>query len=138
MSVKSTTGIFNFAYSFFKYFKLATDGITSASVRPLRISQVFSIFYLLVLISFAVAVSIKYAYYIKIIPEMRTVSEQMALWFLFCFGLIALGSFIQSLLLYILSGYIGRGYLEIKGRPPYIIMEVIKRDSLVNGNNSEE
>lgn len=123
-------------YSFFKYFKLATDGITSASVRPLRISQIFSIFYLLVLIFFAAAISIKYTYYIKIIPEMRTISEQMALWFLFCFGLIALGSFIQSLLLYILSAYIGRGYLELKGRPPYIIMEVIKKDSLVNGNNS--
>ena len=26
-----------------------------------------------------------------------------------------------------LSAYVGRAYLEVKGRPPYLVMEVIKR-----------
>jgi len=29
------------------------------------------------------------------------------------------------LVLYVFSAYLGRMYLEIKGRPPYIVMETI-------------
>ena len=30
------------------------------------------------------------------------------------------------LVLYVLSAYIGRMYLEVKGRPPYIVMERVE------------
>ena len=62
----------------------------------------------------------------------------MALWFLFCFALIALGGFIQASLLYVISAYVGRGYLETKGRPAYIVMETIMKDSLTFDNDNKE
>ena len=118
-------------YSFLNYYKLATDSIASASVRPLRLSQYLSIVYLLILITLTSIVIVKYLNYNNIDNDMRTLSDEMALWFLFSFALISLGGFVQAFLLYILSSYIGRGYLEIKGRPTYIIMETISRDDLI-------
>ena len=31
------------------------------------------------------------------------------------------------LVLYVFSAYLGRMYLEVKGRPPYIVMERVER-----------
>ena len=47
------------------------------------------------------------------------------LWFLLCYMLIAMGGFVQTLCIYVLSAYVGRTYLETKQRPPYIIEEVV-------------
>jgi dolichol-phosphate mannosyltransferase len=110
-------------YSFSKLYRLATDGVASASIRPLKISQVFSIFYL----SLSLLLSIVCIFKLRSYQE----ANEIALWFLFCCMLIALGGFVQSFCIYILSAYIGRGYLELKKRPSYIIMEVVG-----NGDNS--
>ena len=117
-------------YSFSNYYKLATDGVASASVRPLRLSQVLSLTYLLILMVLIVFIAIKYIKYIGIVSGERTLSDEMALWFLFCFTLISFGGFVQAFLFYILSAYVGRGYIETKGRPAYVIMETISRDNL--------
>lgn len=110
-------------YSFPKLYKLATDGVASASIRPLRILQVFSILHLIFLLILALVVVTKYTSYLK-------ANNEIALWFLFCYALIAVGSFVQTLCIYILSAYIGRAYLETKGRPTYLLMEVINKDTL--------
>lgn len=125
-------------YSFSKYYKLATDGVTSASVRPLRISQILSLIYLFILMALILIILFKYTSYLAIAPDMRTISDKIALWFLFCFALISLGGFVQASLLYILSAYVGRGYIETKGRPPYIILQAINRDSFCNNCNTNE
>jgi len=114
-------------YSFANYYKLATDGVTSASVRPLRLTQALSIIYLLILLVLTIIIIYKYLNYSNIDPAMRTVLDAMALWFLFCFLLITFGGFIQASLLYLISAYVGRGYIEAKGRPSYIIMETIEK-----------
>jgi dolichol-phosphate mannosyltransferase len=118
-------------YSFSKLFKLATDGVASASIRPLRISQIFSVLYLFLLIALAFVISIKYSSYIH-------TNNEISLWFLFCYALIALGSFIQTLCVYILSAYIGRTYLEAKSRPNYLLMEVINKHTLSKGIGEDE
>ena len=43
--------------------------------------------------------------------------------------LIVSGNSALCLCVYILGAYVGRGYLEAKGRPPYILGEVIKREA---------
>jgi len=39
--------------------------------------------------------------------------------------MIASGNALIMLVLYVFSAYLGRMYLEVKGRPPYVIMERI-------------
>jgi len=46
--------------------------------------------------------------------------------FLITYALIATGFSIQSFCLYILGAYVGRTYLEVKGRPPYVVMEIVE------------
>ncbi len=114
-------------YKLSSYYKLATDGITSASIRPLKISQLLSFIYLIFIIILLIVIVVKYLNYFFVDYELRTLSDEMALWFLFSFALITFGGFIQALLFHIISAYVGRGYLESKGRPPYIIMEIINK-----------
>jgi polyisoprenyl-phosphate glycosyltransferase len=121
-------------YSLSNYYKLATDGIASSSIRPLRFSQILCVLYLVILILLILIIAVKYLKYFSISGEMRTLSDEMALWFLFSFTLVSFGAFVQAFLLYIISAYIGRGYLETKGRPTYIIMETIEQQSF-NFNN---
>ena len=51
----------------------------------------------------------------------------LSLPFLLISLLIASGHALTMLCLYVFSAYLGRMYLEVKGRPPYIIMEVVTR-----------
>lgn len=39
--------------------------------------------------------------------------------------LVLSGNFVQVLCIYILGAYVGRTYLEVKGRPGYVSMEVV-------------
>jgi polyisoprenyl-phosphate glycosyltransferase len=117
-------------YTFSKLYKLATDGIASASIRPLRISQFFTNIYLGLLIIIGVILVLKYSFFVN-------TKNELAIWFLICYALIALGSFVQILCIYILSSYIGRTYLETKQRPPYILLEVIKNEALLKTNKDE-
>jgi hypothetical protein len=41
--------------------------------------------------------------------------------------LTAASNALIMLVLYVFSAYIGRMYLEVKGRPPYLVMERIER-----------
>lgn len=117
-------------YSFSKLYKLATDGIAAASIRPLKIAQVFCVVYLAFIAILATVLLGKYWSY-------RGVNE-FAMWALFGYMLIVLGSFVQTLCVYILGAYVGRMYLEVKDRPSYIVMEVVSGKSFDSGHRHAE
>lgn len=117
-------------YSFSKLYRLATDGIASASIRPLKISQLFSVVYLIFIAALAVVFLDKFWSYQG--------GSELALWALFGYMLIALGSFVQTFCVYILGAYVGRMYLEVKKRPCYFVMEVISEKNFTSGVQNDK
>ena len=105
-------------YSFSKLYKLATDGITSLSIRPLKIVQLITLGYSALLFALIL---------IFIIVALTSGSSTISPWELLTYTLIVLGNATMSLCLYIISAYIGRGYLEGKSRPTFIVAGIIKK-----------
>ncbi|MBI5546219.1 MAG: glycosyltransferase family 2 protein [Deltaproteobacteria bacterium] len=102
-------------YTFTKLYQLATDGIAAMSTRPLQVAQVGSFFFGLLTIAFLAMLVWGYFAAPGEIPRP----------FLLTYALIATGFCVQSFCLYILGAYVGRTYLEVKGRPPYVVMEIV-------------
>ena len=98
-------------YSLSKMMGLALDGITSLSTKPLRIVTVLG--FLVTLFSFACII-----WAIVMHAMDSTIAGWTSLVALVCF----LGG-IQLLAIGIIGEYVGRIYLETKGRPRYIIRE---------------
>jgi glycosyltransferase involved in cell wall biosynthesis len=94
-------------YTLRRLYRLATDGIASSSVRPLQLAQVFSFSYFVLMFLLAGVVLRRLLF-----ANEPGVSPGLLLTYL----LIASGGFVQSLCLYILGAYVGRTYLEVKGR----------------------
>jgi dolichol-phosphate mannosyltransferase len=105
-------------YTMRKLYRLATDGIASASIRPLKIAQVSSFLFGLL------AIVLMFVLILMLAGPLRTT---FPLPFLLVSLLIAGGHALTMLCLYVFSAYLGRMYLEVKGRPPYIIMEHVDR-----------
>jgi dolichol-phosphate mannosyltransferase len=103
-------------YTVGKLYRLATDGIAAASIRPLKIAQLSSFLFGLV------AVALMCVYMLMLVGQVRTI---LSLPFLLISLLIASGHALTMLCLYVFSAYLGRMYLEVKGRPSYIVMEEI-------------
>jgi polyisoprenyl-phosphate glycosyltransferase len=103
-------------YRWSRLYRLATDGIASMSTRPLQAAQVGSFFFGLLTIGFLAMLAAGYVASPSSIPTP----------FLIAYVLIATGNAVQSLCLYILGAYVGRTYLEVKARPPYMVMEVVQ------------
>ncbi len=103
-------------YTLGKLYRLATDGIASASTRPLKIAQASSFLFGLIALALTLILLLMLAGQFDL-----AVSHPLLLASL----LIASGNALTMLVLYVFSAYIGRIYLEVKGRPPYIIMEQI-------------
>lgn len=102
-------------YTWSKLYRLATDGIASMSTRPLQAAQlasflfgVLTVLFLFLLVGFSQHLDV---------PRP----------FLFAYVLIATGNAVLAFCLYILGAYVGRTYLEVKGRPPYLVMELVER-----------
>ncbi len=109
-------------YTWRKLYALATDGIASLSIRPLRITQV------MLFISAILTTG-----YISMLILLFLRSDHpgsQVLWFLTTQGLIAITSSLQLFCLYIMGAYLGRMYLEVKGRPPYIVMRTVTPESV--------
>jgi polyisoprenyl-phosphate glycosyltransferase len=100
-------------YSLTKLYRLATDGVVSSSVRPLQVAQVASVSFLLL--------SVVAGGLLLLDPRRIGIPPLILLGFL----LILLGNLVQVFCIYILGAYVGRTYLEVKGRPPYVVMEAI-------------
>ncbi|MBP3372795.1 MAG: glycosyltransferase family 2 protein [Clostridia bacterium] len=103
-------------YSLSKMMGLALDGITSLSTKPLRIVTVLG--FLVTLFSFACII-----WAIVMHAMDSTIAGWTSLVALVCF----LGG-IQLLAIGIIGEYVGRIYLETKGRPRYIIKETTESD----------
>lgn len=104
-------------YDWIRLYQLATDGIASMSVRPLRIVQ-------FALISTAV---------LTLLMGMGLIATGALAgdldpidWWGLAICLAVLGtSSVNLVCLYVLSAYIGRTYLEVKARPGWIVQEVV-------------
>ena len=103
-------------YTLGRLYRLATDGVASSSVRPLQLAQVFSFSYFVLMFVLGIFVLRR-----LLLASEPGLSPELLLTYL----LIASGSFVQSLCLYILGAYVGRTYLEVKRRPAYLVMETV-------------
>jgi dolichol-phosphate mannosyltransferase len=115
-------------YSFRKLYELATDGLAAMSIRPLKLAQVLALMYLL------------FSFVVFIIIAARILGEgSYDLDFLILLALMLLSNSIILFCIYILGAYIGRSYLESKGRPSYIVKETIDfgTDEQTYGSNPE-
>lgn len=100
-------------YPLRKMLHLAIDGITSFSVIPVRFVLVLGLLFILVAFGILIYVAISYTSN-NVVPGWS--SLMLSIWF--CSGcvLMCLG---------IIGEYIGKIYIEIKGRPRYCIEETI-------------
>lgn len=99
-------------YTFRKMFALATSGIFSFSIKPLRLATYLGLF--MSLVSFAYGF---YALFMNIFTE-KTVSG----WTSVIFSILFVGGIIM-ILLGIIGEYIGRIYVEVKKRPRFLIKD---------------
>ena len=107
-------------YTISKLYQLATDGIASFSIRPLRIALVlgFSFFMLSAGLLAVLVIGWLIGASLPVPPPI-----------LVAYLLIVSGNAALCLCVYILGAYVGRSYLEVKRRPPYVIQEVIPHPS---------
>jgi glycosyltransferase involved in cell wall biosynthesis len=103
-------------YTFRKLLDLAFDGIFAFSIVPLRVAAILGALSTLLSLFFAA-----YSLYVKVVlnqsPEGFTA---LILVMIFFFG-------VQLLFLGLIGEYLGRVYDETKGRPHYIIAEIVGR-----------
>ena len=108
-------------YTFRKLYLLATDGLASSSIRPLRLTQLLS------LIFFVAALGISgWALMASVFGGSGDPVRSLLLASL---AFTSIGFFLIFLCFYVIGAYLGRAYLEIKGRPSYVVMEVVNRES---------
>jgi len=103
-------------YSSLKLLKLASDGIFSFSIVPLRAAALLG--------AAAVALSLLFAFY-SLYAKFRLHSPQGFT------ALILAMTFFSGIILFflgIIGEYVGRIYEEAKGRPHYVVLKVIRRE----------
>lgn len=101
-------------YAWGDLYKLATDGIASLSLRPLKVAQFLALVY--IGLSGFTLVGLFFGGF-----ERLSVRFQLSALFAF----VVVSNALLLLCLYILGAYLGRAYLEVKGRPPYIVADVL-------------
>ena len=103
-------------YSLSKMLTLAADGITSFSIRPIRL--VFSMGIVALLVGLIMIIHIIYEHYFGYTVGGWS-SILMSIWVLGGAILLSLG---------IIGEYVGRNYMETKRRPRYYFWEVLSRE----------
>lgn len=101
-------------YPLSKMLGLACDGITSLSVKPIRLISLCGLF-----VSFISLIGIIYVIVCKFLDEAVSGWASLACIIFFVSGM-------QALFLGVIGEYIGKIYLETKARPRYIISERTK------------
>ncbi len=99
-------------YSFRKMFRLAFDGMTAFSFLPLRLAAVTGFF--IALLAF---LYVLYAFFVKLFTD-----QAVSGWLSVMAGIYLLGG-IQLIFIGLCGEYIGRIFMEVKGRPHYLISE---------------
>lgn len=110
-------------YSLSKMLTLAADGITSFSIKPIR--MVFGMGILALLVGFIMVIHIFYEHYFGYTVSGWS-SILMSVWILGGAVLLSLG---------IIGEYVGRNYMETKRRPRYYFWEVLSSDEPENSFN---
>jgi glycosyltransferase involved in cell wall biosynthesis len=109
-------------YSLSKMLTLAADGITSFSIKPIRMVLVMGV--IAMFVGFGMFIHIIYEHYFGYTVKGWS-SILMSIWVLGGSILIALG---------IIGEYVGRNYLETKKRPRYYFWDILSRE---NDNTGE-
>lgn len=99
-------------YSFKKMFNLALSGITSFSVRPLRLSIVLGLLCSLFAFSYLLYVVIVFFF----------TDQAVSGWASVIASVLLIGG-IQLMVLGIIGEYLGKMFIQTKQRPPYLIKE---------------
>lgn len=103
------------AYSKLKLLGLAWTGITSFSVLPLRLASLTGFILALMAFAYGAVVIVDKLFFFEPVPGYPTLIASM----MFFAG-------VQLLFIGILGEYLARVYDEVKGRPPYIVAEVLE------------
>lgn len=103
------------AYSRLKLIQLAWTGVTSFSVMPLRLASAVGGSLALLAFVYGLVVVIDKLFFRESVPGWPTVVASIMFF-----------SGVQLLFIGILGEYLARIYDEVKGRPPYIVAEVIE------------
>lgn len=106
------------AYSKLKLIALAWTGITSFSVLPLRLASFTGVILALLAFAYGAIVIIDTLFFHESVPGWPTVVASM----MFFAG-------VQLLFIGVLGEYLARVYDEVKGRPPYIVSDVVAPQS---------
>jgi len=104
-------------YPLSKMIKFAIDAITSFSIKPLRMATYLGIFTCLISIISMIYILINYF-----------IGRSVEGWTSLALIVMALGS-LQLVMIGVIGEYLGRLYLEVKGRPLYVIDEVVSSTS---------
>ncbi len=104
-------------YSMSKMITLAADGITSFSIKPIRMVSAMGI--LALLVGFGMVIHIVYEHYFGYTSDGWS-SILMSIWVLGGAILLSLG---------IIGEYVGRNYMETKHRPRYYYWNVLSHDN---------
>jgi dolichol-phosphate mannosyltransferase len=100
-------------YTVKKMFSLAITGITSFSIKPLRISIFFGLIFSVIAVAYML-----YALYIGLFTD-----KAIAGWTSVIVSVLFIGG-LQLLMLGIIGEYLGKLFLENKKRPNYIIDQI--------------
>ena len=103
----------NTKYSISKMIRFSLDAITSFSVRPLRIASYLSAVFVVATILFLIYALVRY-YFGKTVEG----------WTSLAMIILTLGS-AQLFVVGVMGEYLGRLYIESKGRPLYLVQEII-------------
>jgi glycosyltransferase involved in cell wall biosynthesis len=101
-------------YTFMKMLNFALNGITSFSIKPLRLSIVIG--FILAFMSFVYAI---YAVVASVLLNQTIVG-----WTSLIFSVLFIGG-IQLIFMGIIGEYIGKIFIEIKQRPIYLVKEIL-------------
>lgn len=102
------------AYSKLKLIALAWTGITSFSVLPLRLASLTGLVLALLAFAYGAIVIVDKLFFHESVPGWPTVVASM----MFLAG-------VQLLFIGVLGEYLARVYDEVKGRPPFIVADVV-------------
>ncbi|HWT28280.1 MAG TPA: glycosyltransferase family 2 protein [Methylophilaceae bacterium] len=103
------------AFSRLKLIQLAWTGVTSFSVMPLRLASAVGMILALLAFCYGLLVVIDKLFFHESVPGWPTVVASIMFF-----------SGVQLLFIGILGEYLARIYDEVKGRPPYIVAEVVE------------
>ncbi len=105
-------------YGFKELYKLASNGITSLSTKPLHLTQVLAVGYMFLMVFFMLYLTNRFFH-----PVLLQRDTLVILCFLCFSNLLIMAT------LHIHGSYIGRGYMEMKGRPNFIIASIESNES---------